>query len=145
MSHARRRARQALVQALYQWQMTGQDADEIDAQFSEEHQGSKTDIPYFRELIHQIIRQVMVLDEMIAPYIDRDISTLDPVERAILRLGCYEVSQRLDLPYRIVINESIDLAKRFGADQSYRYINGVMDKLARKYRQAEVLNEQDRL
>jgi len=142
MSHARRRARQALVQALYQWQMTGQEVDEIDAQFSEEHQGSKTDIPYFRELLQQVIYQVVALDDMISPFIDRDILTLDPVERAILRLGCYELSQRLDLPYRVVINESIDLAKRFGADQSHRYINGVMDKLARKYRQAEVLNKQ---
>ncbi len=141
MSHARRRARQALIQALYQWQMTGQDVDEIDAQFSEEHQGSKTDIPYFKDSLQQIIYQVVVLDEMIVPFIDRDILTLDPVERAILRLGCYELWQRLDLPYRIVINESIDLAKRFGADQSHRYINGVMDKLAKKYRQAEVLNK----
>jgi len=141
MSHARRRARQALIQALYQWQMTGQDVDEIDAQFSEEHQGSKTDIPYFKDSLRQVIYQVVVLDEMIVPFIDRDILMLDPVERAILRLGCYELWQRLDLPYRIVINESIDLAKRFGADQSHRYINGVMDKLARKYRQAEVLNK----
>lgn len=138
MSHARRRARSAAVQALYQWQLSGQNVGEIDAQFSDEHAETKTDLAYFRELLHQVAGRVDELDGYFKEYLDRPVNELDPVERAILRLGVYELAHRLDVPYRVVINEAVELAKTFGAEQSHKYINGVLDKVAHRVRVAEI-------
>lgn len=137
MIQARRRARQALVQAVYQWQLSGQNLSEIDAQFAEEHAGSKTDMEYFRENFFGLAKNLDVVDAALLPCLERSIDEVNPVERAVLRLGVYELIFRPDLHYRIVLNESIDLAKRFGADQGHRYVNGVLDCAAKTLRANE--------
>ncbi|MBA1145997.1 transcription antitermination factor NusB [Ectothiorhodospiraceae bacterium WFHF3C12] len=126
----RSRARRRAMQALYQWDMASQNLAEIEAQFREEHQLANTDLEYFGELLHQVPARLDELDAELERYLDRALRYLDPVERAILRIGAYELMQRLDVPYRVVINEAVELCKQFGAEQSHRYINGVLDKLA---------------
>ena len=137
MSHQRKRARRAAVQALYQWQLTGQNVGEIEAQFAEEHTGTPTDLEYFHELLFGVTKQLDDLDAEFTPFVDRKIEELDMVERAILRLSTFELKSRLDIPFRVVINEGVDLAKTFGAEQSHKYINGVLDKVAKKLRAVE--------
>lgn len=127
---ARTIARQRVLQALYQWQMTGQPTAVIEAQFLSEQDMSKADVPYFQRLLQGIAQQVEQLDAAIAPPLDRRIEQLDPVELAILRLGCYELLYCPDIPFRVVINEAVELAKKFGANKSHKYINGILDKLA---------------
>jgi N utilization substance protein B len=127
----RRRARRRALQALYQWQLSGQETGAIEQQFLEEMQLGRTDLDYFAELLHRVAARSAELDAAIDPFLDRPLVTLDPVEKAILRLGTYELLERIDVPYRVVINESVELAKRFGAEQSHRYINGVLDKVGR--------------
>ncbi|MFM1895716.1 MAG: hypothetical protein RLZZ385_790 [Pseudomonadota bacterium] len=133
----RRKARRLVLQAMYQWQISGAALYDIEAQFRAEPQG-KVDWEYFHELLSGIPPSVDELDAMLAPCLDRTVATLDPVEKALLRMGAFELSRRLDIPYRVVINEAVELAKVFGATDSHRYINGVLDKLARQLRQAEV-------
>jgi len=134
---ARRRSRRLLVQALYQWQLARTPAQEILQQFHDEAGMTKVDVPYFNILLIQILDQLETLDALFKPYLDRDIKELDPVSLSILRLSTYELSQRIDIPYVIVINEGVELAKVFGATDSHKYINGVLDKLARKLRVLE--------
>lgn len=134
LQRRRSRARRRVLQALYQWQLAGQDSAEIERQFLEEHNMSSADLEYFAELLHQIPVQIQDLDALIEPVLDRPLVTLDPVEKAILRMGVYELTQRLDIPYRVVINEAVELAKLFGAEQSHRYINGVLDRIGRENR-----------
>lgn len=129
----RTRARRRALQALYQWQMAGQDLVTIEAQFQQEMDMSKVDIELFRELLHGVPTQVDTLDASFGPLLDRPPQQLDPIERAILRMGTYELEARIDIPYRVVINEAVELAKQFGAEQSHRYINGVLDKVARNF------------
>ncbi len=138
MSAKRSRARRLAMQALYQWQMTGQNVADIEAQFLAEQDMSGAEIPYFQELLHEVPARLNELDEALAPLLSRDLGRVDPVERAVLRIGAYELSARPDVPYRVVINEAVNLAKRFGAEQGHRFINGVLDKLARRLRQAEM-------
>jgi len=126
------------MQALYQWQMTGQNVADIEAQFLTERDMAGADLSYFQELLHQIPVRLTDLDGEIAPLLDRKLEQVDPVERAVLRIGTYELIARPDVPYRVVINEAVALTKLFGAEQSHRYINGVLDKLARRLRQAEM-------
>lgn len=133
----RRKARKLIMQALYQWQMTGSEVAEIEAQFRAEYKG-KTDWNYFHEVFSSIPPQVSELDSRMIAYLDREIKTLDPVERALLRLGVYELAYRLDVPYKVVINECIDLAKVFGATESYKYINGILDKVSKELRPLEI-------
>lgn len=138
MSHARRRARAAIVQALYQWHMTRANMAQIDAQFKEEHAGSKTDIAYFEEVLRGILLNVDELDGYYKGYVDRTFEEINPVELAVLRLAAYEMKYRLDIPYRVVINEAVDLSKKFGSDQAHRFINGLVDKMAKDLRKAEI-------
>ncbi len=123
----RSRARDKLVQALYQHAVTGQSAEDIRRQFLAEGLDD-ADAGYFREVIGEIIARAEELDERLAGFLDRPLVQLDPVERAILRLGAYELADRLEIPYRVVIDEAVELAQRFGAEASYRYINGVLDR-----------------
>ncbi|MBK5935407.1 MAG: transcription antitermination factor NusB [Halorhodospira halophila] len=123
----RSRARSKLVQALYQYAVTGASAEDIERQFLAAGLGD-IDVAYFRELIYAITDRAAELDEQLSALLDRPLAQLDPVERSILRLGAYELSERLEVPYRVVIDESVELARRFGADQSHRYINGVLDR-----------------
>ncbi len=129
---ARTAARQRVLQALYQWHLTGQDIQTIEAQFLEEPGMRKTDLSYFKKLLHHIPQQVNKLDTALTPFLDRTLNQLDPVELAILRIGCYELKFCLDIPFKVVINEAVELAKKFGAEQSHKYINGILDKLAHR-------------
>ncbi len=138
MSRARTHARRNALQALYQWQIAGQNLNEIERQFIQERDLTKAEVSYFSELLHEIPKQLDVIDETLLEFVDRKIKQIDPVERAILRIGVYELYNRPDVHYRVVLNEGINLAKRFGATESHKYINGILDKIAHKQRSAEV-------
>ncbi|MEW5756672.1 MAG: transcription antitermination factor NusB [Pseudomonadota bacterium] len=138
MSSSRHKARQCAVQALYQWQLTGQDVADIDRQFIEEHDMKGVKVDYFQELLHQVLLHLHELDDHMAPLLDRPVQEVDPVERAILRLGIYELKFRLDVPYRVVINEGVELAKTFGAEHGHKYVNSILDGVARQVRTAEI-------
>jgi N utilization substance protein B len=138
MSQARTNARKAAVQALYQWQMTGQSIVEIERQFLEEERLKDAQKSYFTELFHGVPRNVDVIDKILSEFVDRPVDMIDPVERAILRIGVYEMVNRLDMPYRVILNESINLAKYFGADGSHKYVNGILDKVAQNKRTIEI-------
>lgn len=138
MSRKRSRARHHAVQAVYQWQLTGHDVGEIVSQFLASQDPKTFDVEYFRELLRGVAMNLGRLDGWIAPHIDRPIEQLDLVERAILRLGAYELGFRPEVPYRVAINEAVELAKTFGAEEGHKYVNGVLDKLARELRSAEV-------
>ena len=135
--HAQTRARRTALQALYQWDLGKQDLADIEAQFREAQDMRKVDTDYFRELLHHIAARVEELDSRMAPVLDRPVRQLDPVERAILRIGTYELAFHPELPWRVVINEGIELAKMFGAEQSHKYVNGILDKLAAQLRTVE--------
>jgi len=138
LSNARTMARRCAVQALYQWQVTGQNIDEIYQQFLVERNMAKIDTEMFKELLSGVAKQLDSLDEKIQPHIDRDIAEVDPVERAVLRMGAYELMYRPEVPYRVVINEALEAVKTFGAEQGHRYVNGVLDKLAQDVRELEI-------
>ena len=138
MSNARTKARRNAVQALYQWQLVGQDLAEIEAQFLAEYDMNKVDVEYFKELFREVPLHLHELDDHLIPFLDRPVDEVDPVERAILRLAAYELEFRLDVPYRAVINEAIELAKRFGAEHGHKYVNGIVDQVAKKLRAAEI-------
>ena len=138
MSKARHKARRLATQALYAWQMSGQDLADIDEQIRLDHDMSKVDQKYFAELLHKVPAHLEELDEHITPLLDRDLEKVDPTERAILRLSTYEMAFRLDVPYRVVINEGIELAKTFGAEDGHKFINGILDGIAQKLRSVEI-------
>ncbi len=138
----RRVARSLAMQALYQWHIAGQSLNEIEAQFRVDNDFVGVDGAYFHEILHGVPSQKTELDEAIAPCLDRPLEELDPVELAILRLSTYELRNRIDVPYRVVINEGIELAKVFGATDGHKFVNGVLDKLAPTLRAAEVRGDQ---
>ena len=135
---ARRKARQLALQALYQWQIAKSPLQQIEAQFRADNDLSKVDEGYFSAILRGVPTQVSELDEAMAAVLDRPLEQLDPVELSALRIGCFEFINRKDVPYRVVINEAIELVKRFGAQDSHRYINGILDKLAPRLRAEEV-------
>lgn len=130
----RHNARKAAVQALYQWDITQQDANEIETRFAEIHDQGNLDKRYLRNVLRDLPQYSKELEAELQPFLDRDFSTIDPVERAILRLGAYELKHLPKVPTRVVINEMIELAKVFGSDHSFKFINGILDKLAAKIR-----------
>lgn len=134
---SRNKARQAAVQALYQWQLTGQAASDIESHFISDRNLEGTDAEYFRLLVREVPAELEALDALLVPYVDRTLAEVDPVERAILRLAAYELQHRLEIPYRVILNEAIELAKIFGAEHGHRYVNGVLDKLATQLRASE--------
>lgn len=134
---AKRKARRFALQGLYEWQMTHNPVHEIEARTRAENAMHKVDIGYYHQLLTQVIQHAASLDELIKPLIDRDLSALDGVELATLRLGAFELRDRLEVPYRVVIDEAIELAKHFGATDSHKYVNGVLDRLAQQLRAAE--------
>ena len=138
LAKGRSNARKKAMQALYQWSMAGNDLNEIEVQFHEEQNMEKVDQDYFHELLHKVPELVDELDQMMAPHLDRETDRLDPIEQAILRISTYEMKNRLDVPYKVVLSESIVLAKTFAADTSYKYVNGVLDKLAKELRSVEI-------
>ncbi len=121
----RRRARQFAVQAIYQWQLTEATFAQIIDQFTVDQDLSKTDVPYFKELLSGVINRAETLDEKLSPYLSRKITDVDMVDIAILRLAMFELSYRTDVPHKVVLNEAIELAKDFATDESYKFVNGV--------------------
>ena len=136
-THARARARRYAMQALYQWDLSGTDLPLIRRQFLEAEDFSKADKTYFIELLRKVPQKLDVIDKNISEIIDRPFQQLDPVERAILRIATWELMTQLDVPYRVVINEAVQLCKKFGAEQGHTFVNGVLDKLAHKLRASE--------
>ncbi len=134
----RHKARQAAVQALYQWQLTEQAPDEIEDHFILDHEMGDVDMEYFDYLVREVPLHVHELDDHILPFIDRTIDEIDPVERAILRIGAYELEFHLEVPCKVVLNEAIELSKTFGAEHGYQYVNAVLDKIAAKLRPSEL-------
>lgn len=127
---AKRKARRFAVQGIYEWQMSQNLPHEIEARTRAENAMHKVDLSYYHELLTQVISQVESLDEVLATVIDRPLKDLDAVELATLRLGAYELRDHIEIPYRVVLDEAIELAKHFGGADSHKYINGVLDKLA---------------
>jgi N utilization substance protein B len=136
-TRARSIARKLAMQALYQWQLTQQTAPEIKKQFLESEDSAGVDREHFEELVSGCIARHEELAAALKPFIDRPIEQLDPVETAILMIGMFELQQRVDIPYRVVINEAVDLCKRFGATDAHKYVNAVLDRAARELRTAE--------
>ena len=135
---ARRRARSLTVQALYQWQITGDDPGEIVVQFIEARDTGEADVDYFRDLMRAIPARIDAIDAAIEPLLERSLALVDPVERAVLRLACLELRERWEVPARVVIDEAVELAKRFGAEQGHRFVNGIVDRLAHELRPHEM-------
>lgn len=135
---ARREARKTVVQALYQWQLNQDDATSIDAEFRAQRDMATVDVAYFSEAVKYILAHVDELDADIATSSNIDLQVMDPIEHAILWLAVYEFKQRVDLPYRVVINEAVEQAKQFGATDGHKFINGTLDKLAITLRKLEV-------
>lgn len=133
----RRRARRRVLQALYQWQVNNQPAGEIIRQFLEEQDFSAVDADYFESLLTEIARSAERLDAAVAPYLEREADRLDQMERAILRIGACELLDHPEIPYRVVLDEAIDLAHRFGGEQGHTLINSVLDRLAAQCRRVE--------
>ncbi|HSW69009.1 MAG TPA: transcription antitermination factor NusB [Gammaproteobacteria bacterium] len=135
---ARRNARQYALQAMYQWQISSTPVKEIELDFLIHHIKQKTDLDYFKELIHGIPENCDELDNRMTPFLSRPIGELDPIELAILRLGIYELEKRLDVPYRVAINEALELTKKFGSIEGYKFVNGILDQVARAVRVNEI-------
>ncbi len=136
----RRKARQLIMQALYQWLMTKDDPLDISKQFHEDNPG-KIEWEYFDSIFKDVPKQQEALDQHISPFLDRAAGSLDPIERALLYLGTYELANRIDVPYRVVINECVELAKQYGATDGHKYVNGVLDKLVPELRPIEFRNK----
>lgn len=134
---ARRKAREYAVQAIYQWQMTGNPLNEIEAQYLSTMNAKKVDTEYFQELFMAVLTDLAAIDEKLAPALDRDIEEIDPIERAIIRLSAFELIKRVDIPKKVVINEGIELAKTFGATDGHKFVNGVLDKISKALRPHE--------
>lgn len=137
-TQARRHARERALQALYQWDISDADSSTIKAEFLENQDMSRVDVNYFLELFTGISHRPAAVDDVIRPCLDRPLEDLDPIERAVLRIATFELTQQLDIPARVIINEGIEVTKRFGADKGHRYVNGVLDKLALEYRPVEM-------
>ena len=133
----RRKARHYGMQALYQWYMAQAPLNAIEAEFLDEYDFAHVNGDYFRALLHGVPACVDELDADLAPLLDRQLTELDPIEHTLLRMGLWELSERVDVPFKVVINEAVALAKKFGAADSHKYINGVLDKAARQLRKAE--------
>ena len=134
----RKRARRRALQAIYQWQITHQDANEILRQFREIQDLSQVDVGHFEELLRGVINEAKRLTEALEPFMDRPMEQVDVMERVVLMIGAWELLECPEMPYRVVLNESVDLARRFGSEQGHSYVNAVLDKAARKLRADEV-------
>lgn len=133
----RRKARELAVQAVYSWQISQNSISDIEVNFITENSKRRFDIEYFQQLLRGVTGNVTELDLAISPHVDRPIDDIDHVEKAILRVAVYELSDCLDVPYRVVINEAIELAKLFAADDSHKFVNGVLDKAVKLIRPQE--------
>ena len=134
---ARSRSRQFLVQALYQAQLTGTEFALVVGSFTKEKNMKRADVGYFTEVLQGIASDQRKLERMIADKADRPLDELDPIEKGILMMGTFELCSRIDVPYRVVINEGVELARSFGGTDSYKYVNSILDSLAKELRQAQ--------
>lgn len=137
----RRKARHFGLQALYQWTLSGASATDIEAEFRVDNDFQHTDGEYFNALLRGVTSDVESLEILFAPALDRTLDELDPIERNLLRLGTFELRDRIDVPYKVVISEAVALAKKFGATDSHKYVNGVLDKIARDLRTVELAQQ----
>ncbi|KAE9531776.1 transcription antitermination factor NusB [Ursidibacter sp. B-7004-1] len=126
----RRRARECAVQALYSWYISQNSIEQVELAFVTDQDMNGVDMPYFRKLLRGTVENIDAIDHSLRPYLDRAENEVDPIERTILRLSGYELQFELDVPYKVVINEGIEVAKVFGSDDSHKYVNGILDKLA---------------
>jgi len=139
----RRKARHYALQALYQWHMTGTALSAIEAEFRTDYDFDPVDLDYFQALLHGVPAAADVLDASFEGLLDRALEQLDPIEHTVLRMGAFELRERIDVPYRVVINEAVGLARKFGATDGHKYINGVLDRLARQLRAPEVAAQRE--
>ena len=133
----RRKARELAFQAIFSWQISQNSVNEIEVNFITDNSKRRFDIEYFQQLLRGVTSNVKELDLAISPHVDRPIDDIDHVEKAILRVAVFELSDCKDVPYRVVINEAIELAKSFAADDSHKFINGVLDKAVKLIRHQE--------
>ena len=133
----RARARRRALQAVYAWQISGGNAQAVIAQFAHEQAHEIADLEYFEDLVRGVLAERAGLDAALAPHLDRGVEEVDAIERAVLRLAAYELLHRPDVPYRVVINEAIESAKRFGSEHGHTYVNGVLDRAAVEWRKVE--------
>ena len=126
----RRRARECAAQALYSWYISQNSIEQVELHFIADEDMNGVDLPYFRKLLRGVVDNIDAVDASLRPYLDRAENEVDPIERTILRLSAYELQFQLDVPYKVAINEGIEVAKVFGSDDSHKYVNGILDKLA---------------
>ena len=134
MRNSRHLARWCAVQALYQWQITGQSAGEIESSFIRNKKLADRHLDYFQQLIRCIPRHVPELDRLLSRFLDRELEKVDLIEHAILRVGAYELRYEADTPVSVIIDEAVDLARVFASEHGYKYVNGVLDKVAKEVR-----------
>lgn len=135
---ARRKARRLAMQALYQWHLASSPVNQIEAEFIADHDMAKVDQEYFSEVLRGVPSTLSELDGYIESVTDRAVREMTPVELSILRMGAYELVHRIDVPFKVIINEGVELSKLFGASEGHRYVNGVLDKLSQRLRATEV-------
>ena len=133
----RKKARSYLLQALYQWTISGSPLNQIFEEYVEHHNMAKVDVDYFKTLLMEIPKNLTSIDEAFTPFLDRPIKDLNPIELCVLRISTYELLHRLELPYPIILKEAVSLAKTYGATDGYKYVNGVLDKAAKALRPHE--------
>jgi N utilization substance protein B len=142
MAAKRHKARHYAMQALYQWHMAGSTLSDIEGEFRADYDFNKVDGEYFHILLHEIPAQTDELEACFSPFmVERSVEELGAVERALLRIGTFELLHRIDVPYKVVINEAVNLAKKFGAAESHKFVNGVLDRVARQTRSVEISAE----
>ncbi|MEE2024709.1 MULTISPECIES: transcription antitermination factor NusB [Alkalimonas] len=132
--NARRKSRSLAVQGIYSWQLSQNKIQDIEQQLLLENNVKQLDVAYFQDLLRGVVSYHQTLDELLKPFLDRPFDEIDQVEKAILRVSGYEMKYRLDVPYKVVINEAIELAKSFAADDSHKFVNGILDKAVRTLR-----------
>ena len=134
----KRRARKLALQALYQWLMSGSELYEIEAQFRVANNMDKVDTEYFSRILHGVPTNLSTLEGALVPFLDRAIEGLNPIELTVLRIGAFELFNCPEIPYRVVLDESVTLTKEFGSQDGYRYVNGVLNNLAKQVRAVEI-------
>ncbi|WP_367606190.1 transcription antitermination factor NusB [Legionella sp. W05-934-2] len=137
----KRKARRLALQAMYQWHMTKLDSHEIELQFRISNDFEKIDVDYFSRLLHGISQSISQIDNLYEPYLDRSIDSLNPVERCLLRIGSYELANMLEIPYKVILDESVNMSREFGATDAHKYVNGVLNQVAKTLRATEISEE----
>ncbi|MBA3660135.1 MAG: transcription antitermination factor NusB [Gammaproteobacteria bacterium] len=135
---ARHNARRYALQAMYQRQLASTPLADLEAEFLTYHIDKKLDLEYFKELLHGIPLHQKELDREMQPFLERSLQDIDPIELNVLRIAIYELMKRPDVPYRVIINEALELTKKFGSIEGYKFVNGILDRVARKLRPVEI-------